>query len=73
MTRRFLGTRKKTVVICSESEYQTARREKRAPVGVGFQLDDVIGAELRKRLSKRMDHSQNTAPFFITNKKSDRR
>jgi hypothetical protein len=45
IVRRFLGTRNETVLICSNDEFQAARREKRDPVAVGFQLRDVIGVQ----------------------------
>lgn len=33
---------KKTVVVCRQDEYESARLEGREPMGVGFHLKDVI-------------------------------
>lgn len=52
--RRFLGTRHSIVLICSDAEYQLARREKRKPFAVGFQLDDVIDSRVKMVLGQRV-------------------
>ncbi len=42
IVRRVVKDNGQTVVICSEAEYQSATKEERKPVGVGFPKEDVI-------------------------------
>jgi len=43
--RRVVTDNGRTVVICTEAEYQAAMREKREPEGVGFPRKDVVLAD----------------------------
>ena len=60
IVRRFIAKQNATILICSDEEYESARREKRKPLCVGFPLSDVITADAeprnvgRSRRSKRV-------------------
>jgi hypothetical protein len=41
LTRRVVADLGKTVVICSEAEFQRSKKQKREPSGIGFPRDDV--------------------------------
>jgi hypothetical protein len=41
LTRRVVADLGKTIVVCSEAEFQRAQRNKREPSGVGFPREDV--------------------------------
>lgn len=41
LTRRVVVDLGKTIVVCSEAEFQKSRKEKREPSGVGFPRVDV--------------------------------
>lgn len=65
IVRRFLAKRNGTVLICSDQEYQSARREKREPLCVGFPMADVIaievdGARQRARINRRSSKNKLT-------------
>jgi hypothetical protein len=55
IVRRFVGKRRGTVLICSDQEYKSAIRERRDPLCVGFPLEDVMGDETKKSISKQGD------------------
>lgn len=44
LTRRVLAVREDTVSVCSEEEYQRAKKEEREPMAIGFKLRNVIEA-----------------------------
>lgn len=41
LTRRVVADLGKTVVVCSEAEFQKSRKENREPSGIGFPRQDV--------------------------------
>ncbi len=59
--RRFIGEENGTVLICSDQEYKAAHREKREPLCVGFQLADVIGADVRESLRLQFERGRAKA------------
>ena len=42
ITRRLVRLDKDIVVVCQPEEYETARLERREPIGVGFHIIDVV-------------------------------
>lgn len=42
LTRRCAGVQGDTVLICNEAEYESALRERREPVCIGFPIADVV-------------------------------
>jgi hypothetical protein len=47
--RRVVGGVPGTVFLCNESEFQSAQRENRDPVAIGFPLADVILDDEKKK------------------------
>jgi len=48
IVRRLVSDRGGTVLICSEDEYQSAKREDRQPQVIGWPAADVLGIEKRE-------------------------
>jgi hypothetical protein len=46
LTRRCAGVQGETVLVCNDAEYETALREKRDPICIGFPVTDVITSEI---------------------------
>jgi hypothetical protein len=49
IVRRFIARQNGTILICSDEEYQSARREKRRPLCVGFPFSDLITTDAEPR------------------------
>jgi hypothetical protein len=43
--RRVLSVAQNVIEVCSEEEYQSAKREGREPLSLGFPIEDVIDSE----------------------------
>lgn len=50
--RRVIGTRPHGIVICTESEYQAAKREGREPSGLVFPRQDVFEPQDEGQLTR---------------------
>jgi hypothetical protein len=46
---RVTGGNKGTVFLCNEFEFQSAQKEKREPISIGFPIEDIVTDQENKK------------------------